>query len=103
MDRIPLLTEIVSQNPADTFARYGLALAYAEANEPEQALTQFAHLRAASPDYVPAYQMAAQFLVRLTRYEEARDYLAAGLEAATRTRNTHAHAEMQALLSDITT
>lgn len=100
MDRIPLLTEILAQNPADAFARYGLAIAYSEAGRAEEALAQFATLRSQNPDYVPAYQMAGQLLVRLGRPEEARVFLAAGLEAATRTRNTHAHAEMQALLDD---
>jgi hypothetical protein len=29
MDKIAMLSEILKQNPADAFARYGLAMAYA--------------------------------------------------------------------------
>jgi predicted Zn-dependent protease len=101
MDRIPLLTEILSQNPTDAFARYGLAMAYAEANQPEEAIAQFATLRANNPDYVPAYQMAGQLLLRLNRTPEALDYLHAGLAAADRTNNAHARSEMQALVDDL--
>ena len=101
MDRIPLLTEILAQNPTDAFARYGLAMAYAEAGQSEQALTQFATLRARNPDYVPAYQMAGQLFLRLNRPAEALDVLHAGLAAADRTHNAHARSEMQALVDDI--
>ena len=101
MDRIPLLTEILAQNPTDAFARYGLAMAYSEADQPDEAIAQFATLRATNPDYVPAYQMAGQLLVRLNRPDEALNYLHAGLAAADRTHNTHARSEMQALVDDI--
>jgi tetratricopeptide (TPR) repeat protein len=101
MDRIPLLTEILAQNPTDSFARYGLALALSEANRPEEALAQFDQLRTLNPDYVPGYQMAGQFLVRLSRPEEARAYLEQGIDAANRTNNHHALAEMQALIDDL--
>ena len=30
MDRIALLTEVLSQNPTDAFARYGLAMEYSK-------------------------------------------------------------------------
>jgi predicted Zn-dependent protease len=103
MDRIAALTKILAQNPADAFARYGLAMACAEAGQPEEALAQFAQLRAGSPDYVPAYQMAGQLLLRLNRTGEALDWLNAGLAAAGRTGNAHARSEMQALVDDIPT
>ncbi len=101
MDRIPLLTEILAQNPTDSFARYGLAMALSEANRTEEALAQFDQLRILNPDYVPGYQMAGQLLVRLSRMEDARDFLNQGIAAATRTSNHHALAEMQALIDDL--
>ena len=38
MDRLSLLSEILSQNPNDAFARYGLAMEYSKAGEVERAL-----------------------------------------------------------------
>jgi predicted Zn-dependent protease len=102
MDKIALLTQILSQNPTDAFARYGLAIAYAAENNTVQALTEFSTLIQHNPDYVPAYQMSAQTLAKLNRPEEAIARLKEGLAAAQRTHNAHAASEMQALLDDLT-
>ena len=40
MDRIAMLTEILAQNSADAFARYGLAMEYSKAGEVERALEE---------------------------------------------------------------
>ena len=96
-----MLTEILTQQPNDAFARYGLGMAYSEAGRSEEALAEFALLHLNNPDYVPGYQMAGQLLVKLGRNDEARQILAAGVAAAERTRNSHALSEMQALLDDI--
>jgi Flp pilus assembly protein TadD len=101
MDKIALLTEILNQNPADAFARYGLAMAYAAEGNSEAALREFAEATTRNPDYVPAYQMSAQELLKLGRTAEARTRLAAGLAACERTGNTHAASEMSAMLDDL--
>ena len=44
MDRVALLTEVLSQNPTDAFARYGLAMEYSKAGEVERALEEFGKL-----------------------------------------------------------
>ena len=99
--QIAALTLILQQNPTDPFARYALALAHTGAGNPDQALVEFSNLLAQSPDYVPAYQMSAQTLLKLHRTAEARDRLTSGLAAAHRTGNTHAASEMQAMLDDL--
>ncbi|MGB8011227.1 MAG: tetratricopeptide repeat protein [Terriglobales bacterium] len=58
MDRIAALTEILTANPEDSFARYGLALEYSKAGEIERALQEFKTLIEKNPDYTPAYFMA---------------------------------------------
>ena len=101
MDRIATLSEILRQNPADTFARYGLAMALASANQPESALEEYNSILASSPDYVPAYQMSAQLLLQLGRIDQARERLQQGLAVAERTSNAHAASELAAMLEDI--
>ena len=38
MDRLAMLNEILSQNPDDAFARYGLAMEYSKTGDVERAL-----------------------------------------------------------------
>jgi tetratricopeptide (TPR) repeat protein len=101
MDRLAMLNEILSQNPDDTFARYGLAMEYSKSGQVEQALAEFGKLLAANPDYTPGYFMAAQTLARENRTEEAKKMLAAGIASAKRTNNAHALSEMEAMLAEL--
>lgn len=101
MDRVALLTEVLAQNPADAFARYGLAMEYSKTGEVERALEEFGKLLANHPDYTAGYFMAAQTLARAGRIEEARNMLTDGIMSAKRTGNGHAQAEMEAMLSDL--
>jgi thioredoxin-like negative regulator of GroEL len=101
MDKIAVLTEILRQNPGDAFARYGLAMAYAAAGDVEAALREFAETTERNPDYVPAYQMSAQELLKAGRTDAARARLQAGLLACERTGNTHAASEMQTMLDEL--
>lgn len=103
MDKIAMLTDILAQNPADSFARYGLAMAHLSDGNSDAALAEFATTTEKNADYVPAYQMAAQTLAKLHRNDEATERLQAGLAAAKRTGNAHAASEMQALLDELET
>jgi predicted Zn-dependent protease len=101
MDRIALLTQLLEQNPTDSFARYGLAMAYIAEGKTDEALEQFTSLIGHNPDYVPAYQMSAQTLAKLGRSDEAIARLRTGLDAAERTGNQHASSEMQGMLDEL--
>jgi tetratricopeptide (TPR) repeat protein len=101
MDRIALLTEVLSQNPDDAFARYGLAMEYSKNGDIERAMEEFGKLLSSHPDYTAGYFMAAQTLARVERSDEAKKMLANGIASARRTNNSHAQAEMEAMLSDL--
>ncbi len=96
-----MLSEVLRQNPADTFARYGLAMAFASGDQPEAALSEYERILVDTPDYVPAYQMSAQLLLQLGRIDQARARLEQGLVASERTSNLHAASELSAMLQDI--
>ncbi|MEO6924434.1 MAG: tetratricopeptide repeat protein [Bryocella sp.] len=96
-----MLTEILKQNPGDAFTRYGLAMAYSAAGRLDEALREFATTIEKNPDYVPAYQMSAQELIKADRLDEARVQLKAGLAVAERTHNAKATSEMSGMLDDI--
>jgi predicted Zn-dependent protease len=101
MDRIALLTDVLSQNPTDAFARYGLAMEYSKSGEVERALEEFGRLLATHPDYTAGYFMAAQTLAKAERTEEARKMLADGIASAKKTGNGHAQAEMEGMLAEL--
>ncbi|HSZ64486.1 MAG TPA: tetratricopeptide repeat protein [Terriglobales bacterium] len=101
MDRIAMLSEIVAANPADSFARYGLAMEYSKAGRIEQAVAEFKTLIEKNPDYTPAYFMAAQALANASRVDEAKRWLVDGISSARRTGNNHAQSEMTAMLEEL--
>jgi predicted Zn-dependent protease len=96
-----MLNEILSQNPNDAFARYGLAMEYSKAGEVERALNEFGKLLSTHPDYTAGYFMAAQTLVAANRADEAKKMLVDGISSARRTNNAHAQSEMTALLDEL--
>jgi len=96
-----MLKQFLEENPRDAFARYGLALEYANHGDSETALAEFTRLLEFNPDYVPGYQMAAQTLMRAGRNDEARKMFAAGIACAQRTGNDHARSEMEGMLAEL--
>ncbi len=101
MDRVAMLTEILSANPNDAFARYGLALEYSNQGEVNRALEEFGKLLSTHPDYTAGYFMAAQALARAERVEEAKKMLNDGIASAKRTGNGHAQSEMEGMLAEL--
>ena len=101
MDRIVALNEILTENPKDAFARYGLAMEYSKQGDFDRALAEFSILLENNPDYTAGYFMAAQTLVRAERAEEAKRMLREGIESSRRTGNLHAQSEMEAMLTEM--
>src|SRR3977135_4289554 len=95
MDPIPALNDVLTQNPNDTFARYGLAMEYSKQGDLDRSLAEFSILLKSSPDYTPGYFMAAQTLARADRIAEAKTMLTDGIASARRTGNLHAQGEME--------
>ena len=101
MDKLSLLSEILTQNPNDSFARYGLAMEYVAQSRVPEGLAEFDKLIALNPDYVPAYQMSAQTMAAHSQIPEAIERLHQGIAAANCTGNQHALAEMEALREEL--
>ncbi len=99
--RRQMLEEFVAKKPDDAFSRYGLAMECMNSGDPAAAGTHFRALLGQNADYIPAYLMYGQLLVRESRLDEARQVLSSGIAEATKMRNEHARSEMEALLNDI--
>ena len=101
MDKLAGLKEILAMDPGNAFARYGLAMELVSQGQVAEGLAEFDGLILANPDYVPAYQMAAQTLAKEDRIEEAVQTLHLGIAAAQRVGNSHALSEMQGMLDEL--
>ncbi len=99
--RRELLEAFVAQKPDDAFSRYGLAMECVNSGDSGAAEANFRELLQRSADYVPAYLMFAQMLVKESRPDEAREVLDKGIAAASRAGNRHALSEMESLLNEL--
>lgn len=100
-NRIEMLTQFLNEYPNDAFARYGLAMEYSKSGDVTTAMKEFGKLLEIHPDYAAGYFMAAQTLAKAGRNDEAKQFLESGIAAASRTGNSHAQGEMQAMLDEL--
>lgn len=96
--RIESLQAMVQQDPSNTFARYGLAMEYANSGDLEQAVAEYRRLLEGNPDYAAAYYHGGRALEKLGRIDEARAMYEAGITVTTRTGDGHTRGELQAAL-----
>jgi predicted Zn-dependent protease len=101
MDKIAQLKEILALDPKNSFARYGMAMELVNRGESAAALSEFDILLSNDPDYTPGYFMAAQTLAGAGRKAEAAARLKDGIASASRSGNSHALNEMQAMLDEM--
>ena len=101
MDRLQMLKDLLTQDPNNQLARYGLGMEYSNKGEVDAAVSEFKSLLQINPDYANAYFMAAQALAKAERTDEAKQLLMQGITAAARTGNSHAQSEMQAMLDEL--
>src|SRR3569833_2215421 len=95
-DRISILKQMLEQNPANSFAHYGLATEYANNGQYEQAVSEFEALRAKDAGYLAAYYHGGQALEKLGRMDAARGLYERGIEASTRQGDLHARSVLEA-------
>jgi tetratricopeptide (TPR) repeat protein len=97
-DRTEALKQLLVADPGNHFARFGLAMEYAQASRLEDAAREFAALIENNPDYWGAYFHYGQTLERLFRAGEARAVYERGIEVAGRLGQAHARAELESAL-----
>jgi tetratricopeptide (TPR) repeat protein len=89
---------MLSQDPGNTFARYGLAIELANRGELETAIAEYRALLATDPNYAAAYYHGGQALERLGNTDEAREWYERGIDVTRRTGDTHTMSELQVAL-----
>ncbi len=98
--RLAFLEQLVSTDKADSFAFYGLAMEYKTLGRAAEALSTFEQLKARDAEYLPMYLMVGQLLIGQQKLAEAREWLEAGIELATRQGNTKTLGELEDALED---
>jgi len=98
-NRLEILLQMVGQDPKNSFARYGLAMEYANRGNYEEAIAEYRALLAQDENYAAGYYHAGQALEKLGRIEEAKEIYEAGLVITKRKGDSHTHAEIEAALS----
>ncbi len=99
--RIRFLKERLETNPDDAFARYGLALEFANSGELAEAWRHFEYLLDHHSEYAAAYYQAGMVLIKQGWFDQARKVLARGIEVTGRQGKLQAQRELQAALDDL--
>ena len=97
-NRLEVLKNLVAQNPADAFARYGLAMEHVKSGDLEQAVAEFRTVLLNNPSYTYAYFHGGQTLEKLGRTEDAHQMYQEGIETASRIGDQKALSELQAAM-----
>src|SRR5258708_36764242 len=100
MDRIAALIEVLTQNPNDAFARYGLAMEHSNRGDLEHALAEVSTLLKTHPDYSAGYFMAAQTLAKADRDAYSKKMLTEGITSARGSADLPAQSEIAAILAE---
>jgi|SRR5581483_5059192 tetratricopeptide (TPR) repeat protein len=98
-NRLEMLKQMLAQDPKNSFARYGLAMEYANTGQLNDAVSAFQSLLESDQSYVAAYYHGGQALEKLGRVQEARAMYEQGIEASTRKGDLHTRSEIEAALS----
>jgi tetratricopeptide (TPR) repeat protein len=100
-NRLEILQQMVTQDPNNSFARYGLAMEYANSGALEQAVAEFENLLQQDGSYAAAYFHGGQTLEKLGRLEQARSMYEKGIEVTTHKGDAHTRAEIEAALHSL--
>jgi predicted Zn-dependent protease len=99
--RLLYLEKVTREGTTDPFPWYGLALEYRNLGRTDESLQTFATLRANHASYVAMYLMCGQMLEKAGRTDEAREWLTAGIAAATKAGDSHARGELEGALGTL--
>jgi tetratricopeptide (TPR) repeat protein len=89
---------MVSQDPNNSFARYGLAMELANSGELAEGVAEFRTLLERDENYAAAYFHLGQALEKSGDVEQARAAYEKGIEVTTRKGDLHTRAEIEGAL-----
>jgi Tfp pilus assembly protein PilF len=94
--RTDILKQMLAADPANSFARYGLAMEHVKTGVFAAAVEEFAELLARDPTYSAAYFHGGQTFEKMGRLDSAREFYRRGIAV---TSDPHARAELEGALA----
>ena len=102
-DRIAEFKEVLELMPEDPVVRFGLAGAYLEAGQTENAVAEYREAIRLKPDYSAAYRGLGRSLERTGRLDEAKTAYGEGLDVAARNGDLQTKKEIEVFLRRLET
>jgi predicted Zn-dependent protease len=97
-DRIAEFKEVLELMPEDPVVRFGLAGAYLEAGQAEDAVAQYQEAIRLKPDYSAAYRGLGRSLEQAGRLDDAKAAYAKGRDVATQNGDLQTKKEIEVFL-----
>jgi len=97
-DRIAEFKEVLELMPEDPVVRFGLAGAYLEAGQAENAVVEYQEAIRLKPDYSAAYRGLGRSLERAGRLDDAKAAYAKGRDVATQNGDLQTKKEIEVFL-----
>ena len=101
MPSVEQIEKLLEAEPDDAFLNYSLAMALVKEDRINEGLARFERVFEIDPNYCAAYYHQGKTYLESERYDEAREILRRGMEAAQRAGDGHAQGEMQELSESI--
>jgi Tfp pilus assembly protein PilF len=101
MNRIEVLKGFLTQDPADSFSRYALALEYVKAGQFTDAQREFETVRENDPGYIATYFQLGQLYRTMGLTHEAEKTFRTGIKAASKAGDAHTQSELEGALENL--
>lgn len=93
--RKEMLQQFLSEDPADTFSRYALALEWEKEGRDSEAILELEKVVELDPKYVASYYHLGRLLARNGKTDQARAVYTRGLDVASDAGDKRTHSEIQ--------
>lgn len=93
-NRLEVLSDMLANDPNDSFVRYALAKEWESLSEHTKAETVFLELKANDPDYVGLYYHLAKLYEKMDQPEKAMEIYNIGIDIAKNLKDFHALSEL---------
>ena len=102
MERIDKITEMLRENPTDSFLQHALALEYIKLGNDSDARKLFESILENEPDYIGSYYHLAKLLERIGETNEAIKVYEKGMEMAKKAGDNHSLSELRSAFEELT-
>jgi tetratricopeptide (TPR) repeat protein len=102
MDRIKKITEMLTENPGDSFLCHALALEYIKLGNDGDARKLFESIVENEPGYIGTYYHLAKLLERMGETDAAVKVYEKGMEEANKVGDNHSLSELRSAFEELT-